>query len=93
METYKKQKNRYQLCLFLFIKIVDLKSNFKKLHKTILNFLGARMAAICLFQVNLYKPWNDQRYCYEKAPLPALPPCERAGGAMSPSFPAFRRPC
>jgi len=56
METYKKQKNRYQLCLFLFINNVDLKSNFKILHKTILNFLGARMAAICLFQVNLYKP-------------------------------------
>jgi len=25
METYKKQKNRYQLCLFLFINNVDLK--------------------------------------------------------------------
>jgi len=26
-ETYKKQKNRYKLCLFLFINIVDLKNN------------------------------------------------------------------
>jgi len=27
METYKKQTNRCQLCLFLFISIVDLKNN------------------------------------------------------------------
>ena len=27
METYNKQKNRYQLCLFLFINNVDLKKN------------------------------------------------------------------
>jgi len=27
METYNKQKNRYQLCLFLFINNVDRKNN------------------------------------------------------------------
>jgi len=27
METYKKQKNRFQLCFFLFINNVDLKNN------------------------------------------------------------------
>jgi len=29
METYKKQKKRYQLCLFLFINNVDIKNNNK----------------------------------------------------------------
>jgi len=27
METYNKQKNRYQFCFFLFINNVDLKNN------------------------------------------------------------------
>jgi len=30
METYKKQKNRYQLCSFLFINNVDLENNNRK---------------------------------------------------------------
>jgi len=33
METYKKQKNRYQLCLFLFSDSVDLKNNNKNYRK------------------------------------------------------------
>jgi len=57
METYKQQKNRYQLCLFLFINNVDLK-NITEIMKIILNFLGTWMAGINLFQVDLDKPWN-----------------------------------
>jgi len=34
METYKKQKNRYQLCFFLFINNVDLKNNNRNYKKT-----------------------------------------------------------
>jgi len=33
METYKKQKNRYQLCLFVFSNNVDLKNNNKNFRK------------------------------------------------------------
>ena len=33
METYKKQKNRYQFSLFLFIKHVDLKNNTRNYKK------------------------------------------------------------
>jgi len=33
METYKKQKNRHQLCLFLFINNVDLKYNNRNFQK------------------------------------------------------------
>jgi len=33
METYKKQKNRYQLCLFVFINNVDLKNNNRNYRK------------------------------------------------------------
>jgi len=33
METYKKQKNRYQLCLFFFINNVDLKNNNRNYRK------------------------------------------------------------
>jgi len=32
--TYKKQKNRYQLCLFLFISNVDLKNNNRNYKKS-----------------------------------------------------------
>jgi len=53
METYKKQKNRYQLCLFLFNNNVDLKNNNRNIEKSF--YLGARIAAINLFQVDLDK--------------------------------------
>jgi len=56
MQTYKKQKNCYQLCLFLFSNNVDLKNNFRNYRKTILKFLDARIAAINLFQFDLDKP-------------------------------------
>jgi len=61
---------------------VSLQQNvdLRNYRKNILNFLGPRIAAINLFQVNLYKPWNDLWYCYEKAPLLPLPPYERVGG-------------
>jgi len=77
METYKQQNNRYQLCFFLFINNADLK-NITEIIKMILNFLGAWIAVINLFHVNLDKPWNYQWYCYEKAPPPPLLPIERA---------------
>ena len=38
METYKQQKNRYQLCLFLFINNVDLKNNNRNYRKSFLIF-------------------------------------------------------
>jgi len=39
VETNKKQENRYQLCLFLFINNLDLKNNNKTYRKSlILNF-------------------------------------------------------
>jgi len=34
IETYKKQKNRYQLCLCLFINNVDLKNNNRNYRKS-----------------------------------------------------------
>jgi len=33
METFQKQKNRYQVCLFLFINNVDLKNNNRNYRK------------------------------------------------------------
>jgi len=53
METCKKLENRYQLCLFLCNKNVDLKNNSGNYKKNILNFLGARIAGINLFQYDL----------------------------------------
>ena len=57
----KNKTNRYLLCLFLFINNVDLKIIKEIIEKYIPNFLGARIAAINLFQFDLDKPWN---YCY-----------------------------
>jgi len=56
METYEKRKNRYLLCLCLFINNVDLKIIKEIIEKYIPNFLGARIAAINLFQFDLDKP-------------------------------------
>ena len=47
--------------------------NNKRNYKTnILTFVGARIAAVNLFQVDLDKAWDSLRYCYEKAPPPPL---------------------
>ena len=35
MEIYNKQKNRYQLCLFLFINNVDFKNNNRNYRKSL----------------------------------------------------------
>jgi len=56
MEDCKKQTNRYQLCLFLRGNNVDLKTNSRTYGKSIMNFVGARIAAINLFQVDIYQP-------------------------------------
>jgi len=55
VETNKKQKNRYQLCLFVFINNVDLTDDNVK---NIQNFLCGGIAAMNLFQIDLDKPWN-----------------------------------
>jgi len=51
VETYK--KSRYQLCSFLFSNNGDLKNNNRNFRKTLLNFLGPRMAAINLLQSSI----------------------------------------
>jgi len=58
VEAYKKQKNRYQLRLFLFSKNVDLKKITKIIENYYLffNFLGVRIAALSFFPVELDKP-------------------------------------
>ena len=48
-----------------------------------MNFLGGRIAATNLRQVDLDKPRNYLWYCYEKAPPPPLPPFGRAGRQCS----------
>ena len=58
MEACKIQTNRYQLCLFLRSNNVGLKI-IARITENHSDFLGARMAAINLFQVDLYKPEND----------------------------------
>jgi len=40
MESYKKQKNRYQLCLLLFINCVDLKNNITEIIENHSEFSG-----------------------------------------------------
>jgi len=87
METYKKQKNRYQLCLFLFNNNVDLKNNNRNIEKSF--YLGARIAAINLFQVDLDKQWNYVWHCYEKAPPPRLHPFWKGRGDNPPTMPPF----
>ena len=52
----KNKTNRYLLCLFLFINNVDLKIIKEIIEKYIPNFLGARIAAINLFQFDVDKP-------------------------------------
>ena len=39
-----------------------------------MNFVGARITAINLFQVDLHKLQNYVWFCYEEAPPPPLPP-------------------
>jgi len=51
----------------------------------ILNFLGARIAAINLFSVDFDKSWNWLWYCYEKAPSPPLPPFRKGRRANAPA--------
>jgi len=79
METYKKQKKRYQLCLFLFSNDVDLKNNWKVIENPS-QFSGCAKAGINLFPVDFYKPWNELRYCYEKAPILPLLLWKDSGG-------------
>jgi len=42
--------------------------------------VGARKASINLFQVDLEKTHNSLWLCYEKAPLPLLPPFQKRKG-------------
>jgi len=54
-------------------------------------YLGARIAAINLFQFGIDQPLNCLWYCYEKAPPPPLPPFWKVRGQWprhSPRFPA-----
>ena len=73
METYKKQTNRYQLCLFLFSNNVDLKNNNKNYRKPFWIFwVREELQWICF--KSFCKQWNNLRYCYEKVPMPPLAP-------------------
>ena len=72
METTKKQKNRYQIGLLLFINNVDRKNNNRN-YRTHSEFSGCPKSCMNLFQVDLDKPGNYLWYCYEKTPPPPLP--------------------
>ena len=63
MGTYKKQKNRYQLCLFLLNNIVDLKKKLSKI----------------LFQFDLDIQYHEIVYdtVMKKTLPPRFPPFER----------------
>jgi len=52
-----------------------------------MNYLGARIAAINLFLVDLDKPWNDLWYGYKKAPPPPLHPFWKSRGGNAPAMP------
>ena len=67
-ENYKRPNDRYHM--FLFSNNIGLKHYF----------LGARIAAINLFQVDLHKPWNYLLHCYGKAPPPYVPQTRSHGG-------------
>jgi len=55
-------------------------------------FLGARIAATNLFQVDLDKPYNYLWLCYENAPRPPLPFFWKVRGKYPRHFTALRRP-
>ena len=86
MQICKKQKSLPIICACFCSATGSISKiiNVIKIHS---EFSGARQAAINLFRVDLHKPWNDDWYCYEKAPLPCCPVYERAGGQWPPSFP------
>ena len=80
METYKKP---LPICLFLFSNNVGL-----KVLKTILNFLGSRIAATNLFKIVLDNPWNDLWYCYEKGTSAPVAPLLKGQGGNARHVPA-----
>jgi len=87
---YKRQKHRYQHACFCLATMLTSKIIAEIIEKkNILNFLGARIAAINLLQCDLDKPWHYLWYSYEKAPLPPLPPFWKG---RRDNFPALRRP-
>jgi len=47
-----------------------------------LNFVGARIAAIDLSQADLAKPWNHVWRCYGKAPTLLLSPFWKSRGSL-----------
>ena len=87
-----KSKKSLPICLLQFSNNVDLKK-ITVISKTILNFLGAQIAAINLFQFDLDKSRSlttipTVSYCYEKAPPPPFPSLKKQGG----SAPIFQCP-
>jgi len=64
METYKKQKNRYLLCLFLFINNVDLKNRNRNFRKSFWIFWV--LENLQLFQVDLETMELPMILLYEK---------------------------
>ena len=49
--------------------------------------MGARIAAIDLFEVDVNKPWNYLGHCYEKAPSLPLPHFWKGRGGNAPAMP------
>jgi len=54
--------------------------------------MGARIAAINLFQVDLEKPQIYLWFAYENAPPPLLPPCQKGRGQYPRHFTTLRCP-
>jgi len=51
--------------------------------------MGARIAAVNLFQVDLDKPRNYRWCCYKKAPPPPFHPFWKIRGGNAPAMPPF----
>ena len=84
METVKKQKIGYQLCLFLFQqqcwpqKIREIIENHSEF-----SVWANSCNKLFKLEVDLDKPWNYLWYCYQKAP-PPLPPFWKVRGEVPP---------
>ena len=74
METCKKSKQLLQIMLVSVQHQCWPRKQQRKLQKTIVNFLGARITAINLFQIDFDKPYNySMMLLWKKTSAPVVP--------------------
>ena len=67
-------------CTFLGAAKIVTSKIIAKIIEKYYGFCGRANSRNKFFQVDLEKPYNSLRFCYEKAPLPLLLPCQKSRG-------------